>query len=169
MKSRRRTSHQNCCCHGRDYNHPEYSISKTDSLNSNVYLQYCQLHGGSTMSGYRVMSCSSDSSSGLSPRCKYTWSEQNKAPPELYARHWLVEVTYEWISVLVYALSTSICALPSEGVEGVKGSAGACWCASRDGVKYRLGHLELFSWIYCVRGGRGRAAAPPPSCTRELC
>lgn len=66
------------------------------------------------------------------------------------------------ISVLVYAPSTSICALCSEGVEGVKGSAGACWCASRDGVRCRLGHLELFSWIYCVRGGQGRAAAPPP-------
>lgn len=105
---------------------------------------------GSTMAGYRVMSYSLDS--GSFPPASL---------PELYARHWLVEVTYEWIGVSVYALSMNICALRSEGVEGVKGSAGACWCASRDRVKCRLGHLEPFSWIYCVRGGQGRAAAPP--------
>lgn len=119
-----------------------------------------QLHGGAQWQVTGL--CLVPLTLGLSPRYKYTSSEQNKAPPELYARHWPVEVTYEWISVLVYALSTSICALCSEGVEGVKGSAGACWCASRDGVRCRLGHLELFSWIYCVRGGQGRAAAPPP-------
>lgn len=42
----------------------------------------------------------------------------------------------------------------------MKGSAGACCCGSRDGVGCRSGHLELLSWIYCVKGGQGQA--PPP-------
>lgn len=107
----------------------------------------------------------------IGPRCNYAmlipppsmhlpWG--NKVP-QLFGCQWLSEVKYEWINVGLHT-GTPRSSLQLWGIEGVKGSVGACCCVSRDGVGRRSGHLELLSWIYCVRGGRGQASLllPPP-------
>lgn len=44
-----------------------------------------------------------------------------------------------------------------------RGSCGAYGLSPGTGVGCRSGHLELLSWIYCVRGGRGQATLLPSS------
>lgn len=104
----------------------------------------------------------------ICPRCNYamlilppsTHLPWGNKVPQLFGCHWLGEVKYEWINV---GLHTGIphSSLQLWGIEGVKGSVGACCCVSRDGFGCRSGHLELLSWIYCVRGGRGQASLLP--------
>lgn len=94
----------------------------------------------------------------LPPSMHPPMTEQG-SPTVRMSQAWWSEIWVNKYVGLHKTQSASLCTFSSGGVEGVKGSAGACCCGSRDGVGCRSGHLELLSWIYCVRGGQDQA--PP--------